>query len=121
MSDSPGRRTTERRGGKQQKKRARKLEGACSWRKKQKAACDHLGEAETKLAARGSRAGPSLPFSGSERSRMRVIDVERRGGKRQEDLFKQQGVHRDNELLLCWSWLGTWVGWRSITLVGQEI
>jgi hypothetical protein len=61
------------------KKRARKLEGACSWRKKQKAACDHLGEAETKLAARGSRAGPSLPFSGSERSRMRVIDVERTG------------------------------------------
>jgi len=68
MSASPGRRTTERRGGKQpEKERARKLEGVCSWRKKQKAACDHLGEEHMQLGE-VEQDPPSLLFLSVDRS-----------------------------------------------------
>ena len=69
MSDSPGRRTTERRGGKQLgKERARKLEGACSWRKKQKAACDYLGEEHMQQLGEVEQDPPSLLFLSVDRS-----------------------------------------------------
>lgn len=122
-TDSPGRRTTERRGRKATERRG---QGRKASRGGRSPLVITFGQAEMKLAARGSRAGPSLllPVLSVDRSRTWVSDGERWGGKRQEDLFKQQGVHRDK--LLVWAsqaccYLLVLVGWRSIMLVAQEI